>query len=231
MPRLSAASRQPARARNTASRKVHGATGTRVCHRQRQQDYRQPVRFSAAPSTAPENSGLSRHGRRKAAAPAEWRRPVRLMRDHKADLYGISPHVGNFFAHTKSTIRAVWPDGRSGGCSLSVRVHGSAFITRQGGRPAPITAIGRSATRSHRGGGPPVHASMRGKLLSGLGSISFDHECAPYIDSRYHRRWPGAAGVASPARASDLTASAGGTRSAAGPGRPSSRRRRRRARN
>jgi len=37
---------------------------------------------------------------------------------------------------------AIWPDGRSGGCSPSVRVRSPAFITCQGERPSPMTDIG-----------------------------------------------------------------------------------------
>ena len=50
----------------------------------------------------------------------------------------------------ESAFGAVWPAGRSGGCSPSVRVHGSDFITCQGGRPAPVTDIGRCVNSSFR---------------------------------------------------------------------------------
>jgi len=36
-----------------------------------------------------------------------------------------------------------------------------------------------------------VHAPIRGKVPRGHGSGIFDYECAPYIDSRYHRRCRG----------------------------------------
>ena len=36
-----------------------------------------------------------------------------------------------------------------------------------------------------------MHAPIRGKVPRGHGSGIFDYECAPYIDSRYHRRCRG----------------------------------------
>jgi AcrR family transcriptional regulator len=102
---------------------------------------------------------------------------------------------------------------------------------------APVLAAYDGAAELERGPGnhsrePPVHAPVQGRVPSGHGSIIFDHEGAPCINSRHHRHCRGPLARRPLQRAPDLTASAGGTRSAAGPGRTSSRRstRRRRAR-